>query len=393
MTNNRVGWYLIPSSYGFAIWAILLCLVNFTVVLVQPDAFALLAYVPLCFFFSNLINGRLYSKINFKTMIFNVIIRKSDINLFWLSGATGFVGLFVYVRDFGEKLGGILGFIYTFLENPLEIRALAEEISSNGFQISYLSWVFIFYGVFFLSIGFFKKSVHKNLIRIMIALSFFLNLLFVDRTRPITIFVVCALIYLFVKLPAIKRPTKYIFYLLLSPFVIFVAQAIFTQKYDVEDGIVSNIVVYIFGGFGYFSALLYDVSPHYELTRTFAPIFKVLQSIGIVRSVPPEILSFKDIPFSTNVGTFLEPFLSDGGPLLVVFGTPVMIFSVDYLALRSLSSRTVFGVFFWANLVLLAMLSFFVPKFNSTYLYLFGLIYLVMSILNLTVTVRKNKLD
>lgn len=389
MKNRRTVWYLIPSSYGLLIWTVLLAAVNFTIVQVQFEAFALLTYAVLCFAFSNLINGLLFSKIDFKSIGQEIRIKRSDINLFFISALIGFFGLFLYARDFGSELGGMAAFFYTFFDAPLEIRGLAQEVTSSGFQISYFSWIFIFYSAYLSYMGFFKNRLSKFIVLTLAFVAFFMNLLFIDRTRPITIFVVSALILIFLHLHRIKRPSKLIFYLLLSPFVIFILQAIFTQKYDSEEGLFGNVLVYIFGGFGYFSALIYDVQPQYEITRTFLPISKILEGFGVLQNVPSQVLAFKDIPFSTNVGTFLEPLLSDGGPVFVVLMTPFLVFFTDYVALRSLASRSIFGVIFWANLVLLTMLSFFVPKYNATYLYLFGLIFLFMKLLNAGFSLRR----
>lgn len=391
MHNKTTAWYLVPSSYGFLIWTVLIFLVNFTVVQVQAEAFALFIYVIVCFAFSNFLNRRIFSKVDFQSLGLEIRIRKTDVNLFFFSAVVGFFGLFLYARDFGAELGGMAAFFYTFLDAPLQIRGLAQEVTSSGFQISYFSWIFVFYGVYLIYSGFFKSRISVFLISLLLFLAFLLNLLFIDRTRPITIFVVSALIVFFVRLHKIKRPSKLILYLLLSPFVIFVAQAIFTQKYDLEEGLFGNLVVYIFGGFGYLSALIYDVDPQYELTRTFLPISKILESFGVIQNVPSQVLGFKDVPFSTNVGTFLEPLLSDGGPVFVVLLTPFLIFWIDYFALRSLSSRTVFGVIFWANLIFVQMLSFFVPKYNSTYFYLFGIIFIYARFVRVGISLRKRQ--
>lgn len=380
MQNKRAAWYLIPSSYGFVIWVLLLIAVNFTAVRLQSEAVVLLAYVPLCFAFSNFLNGSLFSKIDFKLLGGEIKFRRADKNLFFLSAILGFGGLFLYARDFGAELGGLAVFFYTFFDAPLEIRALAQDVRSSGFQISYFSWIFIFYCVYFWCFGLISRSSYKVLVVILAIVALFLNLMFIDRTRPITIFVVSALMVIFFRLDKIKRPSRLIFYLLVSPFLIFFAQAAFTQKYDLDEGIFANLIVYVFGGFGYFSALMFDVNPQFGLTRVFLPISKILEGLGVLQNVPSQILEFRNIPFPTNVGTFLEPLLSDGGPILVVIGAPLIIFFTDFVALRALSSKTIFGVIFWANLVLLVMLSFFVPKYNSTYLYFFAIIYILMLI-------------
>jgi hypothetical protein len=177
----------------------------------------------------------------------------------------------------------------------------------------------------------------------------------------------------------LRNPLALLLCVFFGPIAIFFAQAIFTGKYDAEGGLFNNFLVYVFGGFGYFSSLLNDVVPDYELMRTFYPLAKILQAFGVLVDVPSQILEFRDVPFTTNVGTFLEPLLSDGGVGLVIVGAPLLIFLVDVFSFRAIASGTAYGLFMWANLVLIPVFSFFVPKFNSTYFYLFFLVYLFYS--------------
>lgn len=354
--------------------------VNFTSVGVRFEAWLLLAYVPICFASSNVL-----SKVIFKNHLQKSVDRKIEATrcdklLFVFASVVGLVGLYLYARDFSAELGGLEVFFYTFFDAPLEIRALAQDVTSVGFQLSYFSWISISYCVFYIYSDAQKPRAFRIFLYSLGASQFLLNLLFIDRTRPITLFVVSALMIFILKMDKLRRPSRLILYVLLVPIGIFILQALFTKKYDLEEGVLDNLSIYLFGGFGYFSSLLHDVYPNYELTRTFLPISKVLEGLGLIKSVPSQILEFRNVPFSTNVGTFLEPMLSDGGPVFLIIAAPILIVLVDLIALMALGSRSIIGLFMWANLILLSLLSFFVPKFNSTYMYLFYATYIAMRV-------------
>lgn len=372
--------FLIPSVYGFAIWFFLLLLIPFNLIEVDVSgaAWAVFVYLLICFFCSSGLFFYLHKRTNIFSVGNSIVYSKSDTIVFVISTVVGIFGLILYVNDFSRYFGGISEFFLTFFTDPLAIRALAAEETSLGFQISYLSWVSIYYIIFFLV----KKNAFpiwkKYSLIFLLLIEVFLNLLFVDRTRPVILLIVCFLAFILISFEKIKKPFRLICFVFFCPLVIFFAQAIFTGKYDSEAGLFNNFLIYIFGGFGYFSALLGDVSPDYGLTRIFYPVSKIMQIFGWVVDVPSQILEFRDIPFTTNVGTFLEPLVSDGGLFYILFGIPVLVFFIDFFAYVSLRSKKAFGLFFWGNMILINVLSFFVPKYNSTSIYLFFLIFLFL---------------
>ncbi|EHP40127.1 hypothetical protein OR16_27572 [Cupriavidus basilensis OR16] len=147
--------FLIPSTYGFLIWTFLLSLLGVGVIEldVSVNAMLIFGYVVVCFLVSNvLIRGHFYS-IEIGKVGEDVVYDKSDHVLLALSTLFGFIGLFLYVYDFSASFGGIGGFFTAFFNDPLEIRALAEDSSSIGFQISYFSWLSIFYCLFAIFAG------------------------------------------------------------------------------------------------------------------------------------------------------------------------------------------------------------------------------------------------
>ena len=270
----------------------------------------------------------------------------------------GFFGLYLYILDFSSNFGGLAGFFEVFFSNPLEIRALATEVVSLGFQVSYFSWISVFYCVAYLVLGDARLRPNIFLLILVGGIGFFLNLLFIDRTRPTILFLVCLLSVGIIRFSRMKNPMRFYVSVFAGPLLIFFVQALYTGKYDSEGGLFGNFLAYVLGGFGYFSSLLGDVTPDYSLVRIFYPLSKLMESAGLLDSVPAQILDFREVPFFTNVGTFLEPLLSDGGIWLVIVGVPLLVFSIDLMALRALRDRSIMGLFIWANMVLVALFSF-----------------------------------
>lgn len=384
---NRKIWrfLLIPSTYGALVWTFLLSMLSFNFINVDVTAKAMFiyAYVVTCFLLSNALMSRFFLAIDFENLGKQIAVDRLDSTLFLVSTAIGLGGLALYILDFSENFGGVAQFFYVFLTNPLEIRAAAADSTSLGFQISYFSWLSVFYCVLLLATGYGRGVLWKILLALLGLSEFALNLLFVDRTRPTILFVICALGFAACRFGRLRHPLRFFLAVFLGPLVIFFAQALYTGKYDAGDGLVSNFMVYILGGFGYFSSLLTDVIPDYSFARTFYPAAKILEALGMLREVPPQILEFRDIPFLTNVGTFLEPLASDGGLIGVLIGVPALVTAMDFFALIALRVRSIPGLFIWANLILVTLLSFFVPKYNATHIYLFIAIYLGFHLLRM----------
>lgn len=378
---------MIPSIYGVLLWIILVSLLTLDLIKVNVSlsAFLVFIYVIFCFGLSSIFAYRRYLFIDVRRIAFQIKDTKFDILLFYVSTLIGFFGLFLYIKDFAGFLGGFLVFFLTFFNDPLSIRALAAEETSLGFQLSYFSWLSIFYCLYYLLTNKISNRAGVIVVAILLFFEFFLNLMFVDRTRPVILFLICSLTLLFLKSSTIKSPLRMFFYVFIGPLVIFFTQAIFTEKYSKEDGLIDNFLVYVFGGFGYFSVVLDSVVPDYNFTRTFYPLAKMGNILGLSMTIPPQILDFKDVPFSTNVGTFLEPLLSDGGILFLLIATPFIIFMLDIMAFRAVVSRTIVGLLIWANTILVVVFSFFVPKYNSSYFYFFLFVYLLVFLMRIRI--------
>lgn len=374
MNNLIKTLLLIPSAYGFFAWTFLLLIFWIKPIEVQSlslDGVLMVSYVLFILLLSTIIFLRKFLEFNVANSKINYSTSRVEVVAFWFSSIVGVFGLFVYISDFSRNFGGYVDFFLIAFSAPLEIRAAAAEETSFGFQVSYLSWISIFMGTVFIVLNKFSFRI-RVLIATIVAFEFILNLLFVDRTRPTIILFTCFVGVFVLKMKDIKNPLKFLSILFLAPLVIFFVQALYTGKYDKEDGLFSNLLVYVLGGFGYADLLINQTNPDYIPIRTFYPLSKILEVFGFLRDVPSQILEFKNVPFETNVGTFVEPLISDGGWLYLLLGLPVIVFFVDFLALICLRAFSILQVFFWANLVFLMAISFFVPKYNSLYMYVFA---------------------
>lgn len=371
--------FLLPSTYGLTVWVTLLFALNldFVQVNVSMEAYLVYFYVVLCFAASTRLSLWLTKNISAKNIGEQIVKTRTDLLIFCVSTVLGLFGLLLYVYDFSKFLGGIEGFILAFFINPLTIRELAYDETSAGFQLSYFSWISIYFCLCYLICGRAKNRFLMLGLVALILIQFSLNLMFIDRTRPITIFLVCALSWILLKAGRISNPLKPISYVVLGPLLIFFAQALFSEKFDKDAGLFNNFLVYLLGSFGYFSALIEDFVPRYEMVRTFYPLSKIVAAMGFPLSVPSQILEFKSIPFLTNVGTFMESLYMDGGLLFVYLFVPIIIFGIDILGICALKSRTLYGLYFWAMLISVNLFSFFGPKFNAVYFYLFGFIFML----------------
>lgn len=376
---NKSIWrlFILPSTYGLVVWAVLVFSLSLGIfdVSVSLEAFVVFLYVIFWFWLVNFCSYFARQALPVQKLAIEIKHNKYDTVLFMGSTIIGIYGLFIYIKDFSSYLGGYSSFFIAFSEKPLIIRALAAEETSIGFQLSYFSWISIFYCIYFLFSDLKLAKINSVLLAGLALTEFSLNLLFIDRTRPVILFLSSFLIIVFLKSPRIKKPMGVIFAIFTGPIFIFLIQASFTGKFNQDDGLVNNLLIYIFSGFGYFSSALVDVRPEFELTRTFYPIAKIFNIFGGQLEIPSQILDFRNVPFSTNVGTFLEPFLLDGGVLFVVLAVPVLLIVLDFMAVRAIQSKGVLGLFLWANLILVAVFSFFVPKFNSPYFYIFICLY------------------
>lgn len=375
--RRSVAVLLLPSFYGLVGWlgALVVYLFSPYDQQLMPGTWAIIGYTLFLFFASLFLFAAPARRSLWASL--PRLEPHADWTWFVICTVIGGAGLYIYVRDFSEFFGGFGGFVSTLTQSSLEVRGAAEDVGGLGFQVSYLSWVAIFFG---LLVGVHAPvQVWKRVLLLSAALLMFvLNLAFVDRTRPIWILVVCLFGLVVSRAPEKIKPLRVIASVAGVPLVIFFVFAIFSGKFDVRAGLFDNFVIYVTGGLGYLDSLVADVtSAPLTVAQTFLPLTKVLKGIGVLDYAPPEILDFRLVPFATNVGTFLQPLFADGGWPWLILVLPVLIFGTDSLALACFRTRTLMGRFFWANLSFAMLISFFVPKYNNTAMYVFAFVLII----------------
>jgi oligosaccharide repeat unit polymerase len=377
----------IPSAYALAAWGAILFLFYVSPLPTYPlsgRGVLVISFTLLVFCVSIFLN---YNAASHSMKNDRPIVPASgDATFFIITSVIGVFGLIKYIMDFSAFLGGFDGFVKRFFETALDIRAAGAEQTSLGFQLSYFSWMSIFFGMFIVlrkDIGFYIKSFV-----LAITLSeFAMNLTFIDRTHPMTIVVVSFLGYLLKD--GIKNIKFSLFAILaVMPFAIFLSFAIFSKKFDQSAGVLNNMYIYLLGGITFLDSLVsdQDVYIKYIPERIFYPVARAYELLlgnndfNQYRA-PSLIIEFRYNPFSTNVGTVIEPFYSDGGLIFVFFMFPLFVIFSDYFAIWFLRQKTVLGTFMWANIVYAALLSFFVSRWNNAYLYLYLAIWIFSRIL------------
>jgi oligosaccharide repeat unit polymerase len=375
--NFGVELLLLPSFYGIIGWSAALgvYLISPYDQKFLPETWGIIAYTLVLFVLSIvifLLSAR--ESLNSSELKFDLRVEWT-----WFIAAViiGGFGLYLYVRDFSSYFGGISGFISTLTQSSLDVRGAAQEVGGLGFQISYASWVAVFFG---LIMGWRAPVLVWQRVMLLSTslVLFILNLMFVDRTRPIWIMVVCLFGFITSRRTQDIKPMQAIAYVGGIPLTIFFVFAIISGKFDVSAGVLDNFIIYVTGGIGYFDSLVAEVtSSQFTGVQTFLPVTKTLKAIGVLDYAPSEILDFRMVPFATNVGTFLQPLFADGGWPMLIFGLPVLVFCTDWMALACFRTQTLMGRFFWANLTFTMLISFFVPKFNNTATYVFFILLII----------------
>jgi oligosaccharide repeat unit polymerase len=175
---------------------------------------------------------------------------------------------------------------------------------------------------------------------------------------------------------------KTIWFILILTSVV-IAFPLITGKYG-DEGVVNNIFIYIIGGFPYFDTVINESTNYtYTLSHTMYPLAKLMLALGLSENDISQISDFRDVPFPTNVGTFILPFIEDGGVLYVLLLTPVVIFLLDALAFSMLKRMSIMSLFIWANLIYVMIMAFFAARYASSAIYLFISTYFFLEIFNL----------
>ncbi|MCA3025098.1 MAG: oligosaccharide repeat unit polymerase [Rhodocyclaceae bacterium] len=384
---------LVPSFYGFVAWSF--CLALYSLRLIDwyespPGAMWLYVGVALAFGTSSIVYAKAYA-ITKHSPEFDYTRRhmESDRSVFLLSRVSlwalhilGFIGLYLHFSQVVTSLSSMGGLVAALLGDSQLIRK--TDVDPSGIHVSYFGWLAIPLTVLAWRID--RRGM--ALLLVAAALQFLANMMFIDRTRPTWLILATLIIWLpFAKelpLRSIMGRSVVVVLLLVGLFLLI---GYWIGKrggwFDAYGHVsISNdlalIYYYLTGGFAYFDILFDTIHDFaYVPERTLYPLFKFGEMLGLTAPPPSQILPFIDAPFPTNTGTMLEPLFADGGLLFVFFGTIGATFVVDFVGLLCLRAKNAFCLVFWANLCVVSCLAYFVPKQNSTQVWLFAAIALV----------------
>lgn len=311
----------------------------------------------------------------------------SSIYMVFILSFASIAGIYIHSVYLFDQLGGIEAYLLVLANSSHEIRILNGDMGfSVGIQIAYLSWVVVSLISYKLHFENVTKSQSVFLLACFL-LVFLGNLTFIDRTRPIWLawnffFVSILHTVLFGNLKVLARK---MIRLGAGALGIFVLIGLWIGKIEGEGETISgapqwleSIYIYITGGYAYLNILLSSGGSFLSdgFTRSFYPILMFLSKLGLASSPPSQILDFKNVGgYETNIGTFVEPFLSDGGLILVAIFIVVHTFVFDFIATRCYSKMNFISIFYVSLLIFCNLIAFFVPKFVSVPFYGFTIIY------------------
>lgn len=321
----------------------------------------------------------------------------NQINVVIFFHVIGIIGICLYISDYSQKMGGLENFLYSLQNSSYEIRWAAEDASSIGTQLSYFGWIAIASSTKMLIDA--KKGYNYILI-ILFSLQIVGNFLFIDRTRPMWLLITASLCYAYQSNLSKKKFALGIIFIPISCILLFVIVGSWIGKVSENNTYNSslpaeleNAYFYITSGFAYFNEIIqHPEQVDYSLTRTFAPLLKFLAIFGLSNQPPSEVIEFINIPYPTNVGTFLEPFFRDGGMIYVIIGLVVNSFLINQIAIFLLARKTIFALFAWSNLCYASMICFFTPKLFSFPVWLFIILGLFVPASNEVFMKNKNKI-
>jgi oligosaccharide repeat unit polymerase len=378
--------FFMPSFYGAFTWGVWLILYALNLVRIDECSYvAMLIYilVELMFLFSLLFTLPKYHQYTSgkESDIITEMPKAGGMNphkLFLVVLHTvGFIGLAKYIIDFSRAMGGFQWFLFALMNEAAAIRAEAAVTNSVGTQIGYAGWIAIGFTFYYIA----GKRLSKWWL-IPAALQLVGNLAYIDKTKPLMILITSLLMMLPPSLNRLRvdRILKW----MVASFVIVVitfwlvsewgAKTFYkyTDEATVLPGITYDIYCYGVSGFAYFNQMMEINEPiSYKPVRTFYPLLKFTNKFGINEEPPSQAIEFYDVPFETNVGTFLEPWYRDGGVAFVFLGILLFSFGFDYAGLYLLNARNPYADYAWANLCMTTLLAFITNKIVSFPLWIF----------------------
>ena len=373
-----------PSFYGLLTFPFFYFLYCINVFQYEEKNFeAQVIFLSVIFFFGASI---LFNFSNYRRLINNNYLeKKKTFNrlpvitylLLILFFVIGLFGVIKYVLDFSGYFGGIWLFFFLLVNDSAQIRIATDMQSSIGFQLTYFAW----FAATFLFVDVKLKNLKGKYIFLSV-LTFILNLLFIDRTRPLTILFTTLLMLFFMFFDTFKRKTLIRIFLItgISLVSIFIIIGEWVGKVAQEGQygktflppVFQTAALYGTSSFGYFNRIVeVENAGNFNPERSLYPLQKILSSFHIVKVPPPQIIEFYFIPQPVNVGTFLEPLYRDGGIFFCFLGILLHTFLFDFLGLYFIKNANRFTLYTLSILCFINFFAFFSPKFNSTPVWFF----------------------
>ena len=299
----------------------------------------------------------------------------------------GFFGLFGYLNNMLVEFGGLGEFLIVVAISSADIRAFNATYDFSIFtQLTYFSFLAFGYIIYLIN---FKKlsAVQKTFLIFICLLIFLLNLLYIDRTRPVWILWIGIFLIFIRFIPKISFTTlvRRIFYVGIFFLSIFVLIGLWIGKIEqgrvTDSGLPSAIespYSYFTGGYSYFNQLVVEDNQitNQPMQRFFYPVLKLTAAFGLSEQPPSQINEHKYVGVDTNIGTFLEPFFQDGGFLFCILGILIHTFFFDALCIFCLSRGNFLSIFFASNIFFCNVISFFTPKISSVPIFIFFILFI-----------------
>lgn len=310
----------------------------------------------------------------------------------------GFCGLGLYVYEFSAALGGPARFFLLLIDQSHVIRWQAQYTDTIGTQLSYAGWIAAAGTSLLYAAG--KLPLRWLALPLAQVVG---NSLYIDRTRPVWIIFVSAVVVVPLMGPLpLRRALKILLVGALAGTILFLAVGVWVGKiseYAVVDGKSSlspslqNLYMYATGGFAYLDDLIARGSfKFWGIGHTAYPLARILALLKLGPVPASQVLDFRSVPYEFNYGTALEPFYSDGGILGLIVGIVLITLGADLAALLCWRANTVFGWFAAANICFASAMSFTTPKLSSFPLWLFvGFALLGSAIPGAKVLVQRNR--
>lgn len=288
--------------------------------------------------------------------------------LLWILHLLGVCGSALFVHDL--QVSGQLKdtFFHLLIQNPLEIRKADLTGVVRGIYLSYIGWLAAFVSGVFLARRVGRKSTHLVLIGLQLAA----NLVFLNKTRLVAVLLVAGLGYLFTtdrsfSMRGVVGATSLLAVVFITLFIGWSSATgkVFKQGVGLPPA-VETFALYLTAGPPYLAHVVNTEPGGVGLpVRTLRPLFKASSKFFGTPTTPSPINDFYYLPYSTNVGTALEPFYRDAGGVGLILGIFILSFGVDFLALFALRFGCLAGHLTVAALCYSSLSAFFVPKLTT----------------------------